>query len=37
MAIFGGQKNQTDPVTLAQQQRQREQQEVDSSFKQGIS
>ncbi|MCB9822848.1 DUF87 domain-containing protein [Candidatus Nomurabacteria bacterium] len=37
MAIFGGQKNQTDPVTLAQQQRQREQQEVDSAFRQGIS
>ncbi len=37
MAIFGGKKNQVDPITLAQQQRQREQVEVDSAFRQGIS
>ncbi len=37
MGIFGGKKNPVDPVTLAQQQRQREQVEVDSAFRQGIS
>jgi len=37
MGVFGGKKQQTDPVTLAQQQRQREQQEVDTAFRQGIS
>lgn len=37
MGLFSGKKNPVDPVTLAQQQRQREQVEVDSAFRQGIS
>ena len=36
MALFGN-KNQQDPMTLAQQQQMREQMEVQASFQQGVS
>ncbi len=35
--VFGKKQSAPDPVTLAQQQRVREQQEVDSAFRKGIS
>lgn len=37
MALFGKKTPQADPVALAQQQRVREQQEVDEAFRKGIS
>ncbi len=37
MGLFGGKKGKVDPVALAQQQRVREQQEVDEAFRKGIS
>lgn len=37
MALFGGKQTQPDPVALAQQQRVREQKEVDEAFRKGIS
>lgn len=37
MGLFGKKQPKADPVTLAQQQRMREQQEVDAAFRKGIS
>ena len=36
MALFGGNNQQFDPVTLAQQQQLREQQEVQAAFQRGL-
>src|SRR5215213_5673546 len=37
MAIFGGNKQQFDPVALAQEQQLREQQEVQAAFQKGVT
>lgn len=37
MLGFGGNKNQVDPVVLAQQQRAREEQEVQAAFQKGVT
>src|SRR5690242_483285 len=37
MAVFGKKQPRVDPVTLAQQQRAKEQREVDEAFRKGIS
>jgi len=37
MAMFGGKKQQLDPVAIAQAQREREEQEVQAAFQKGIT